>query len=321
MPRPGATVYDAFCRYQVLCFRDQRLSKDQQIAFTEQFGTLERHIARNRGTDNPLVHTVSNLGPDGKPSGKVGSQEWHTDKSFRPEPSLATILHAVTMPPDGGDTCFANMYAAYDALSDAEKAELDGVRVIHSWELSQQKHGRTATPEEIADAPPMSHPLVRVHPDTGRKCLFMGVHASHFEGRPMAEGRARLAALEAHATAGAVRLSAQVARGRSADVGQSVPAAPRRCEFRCGTVPARAASDLSEGDGAGVAVIRRPFSSLRLDNAYRPPRPSESRPKSAPHRLTSASLAVRRYSHPAAADTACPGSRPHLVPAPAPRPA
>jgi taurine dioxygenase len=193
-------VYDAFCRYQVLCFRDQRLSKDEQIAFTELFGTLERHIARNRGTDNPLVHMVSNLGPDGKPSGKVGSQEWHTDKSFRPEPSLATILHAVTMPPDGGDTCFADMYAAYAALSDAEKAELDGMRVIHSWELSQQKHGRTATAEEIADAPPMSHPLVRLHPDTGRKCLFMGVHASHFEGRPMAEGRARLAALEAHAT-------------------------------------------------------------------------------------------------------------------------
>jgi len=193
-------VYAAFVRYHVLCFRDQALSKDQQIAFTEQFGTLERHIARNRGSDNPLVHTVSNLGPDGMPSGKVGSQEWHTDKSFRPEPSLATILHAVTMPPDGGDTCFANMYAAYDALSDADKAELDNVRVVHSYELSQQKHGKTATPEEIADAPPMTHPLVRVHPDTGRKCLFMGVHASHFADRPMEEGRARLAGLEAHAT-------------------------------------------------------------------------------------------------------------------------
>ncbi|HEY1931762.1 MAG TPA: TauD/TfdA family dioxygenase [Acetobacteraceae bacterium] len=194
------TVYGAFVRYHVLCFRDQSLTKDRQIAFTEQFGTLERHIARNRGNDNPLVHTVSNLGADGKPSGKVGSQHWHTDKSFRPEPSLATILHAITMPPDGGDTCFANMYAAYDALSDGEKAELDGVRAIHSWELSQAKHGLTATPEEIADAPPMSHPLVRIHPDTGRKCLFMGVHASHFDGRPMADGRARLAALEAHAT-------------------------------------------------------------------------------------------------------------------------
>ena len=193
-------VYDAFCRHQVLCFRDQRLSKDQQIAFTEQFGTLERHIARNRGNDNPLVHTVSNLGPNGKPSGKVGSQEWHTDKSFRSEPSLATILHAITMPPDGGDTCFADMHAAFEVLSDAELARnwMACARFIVG--SCQQKHGGTATQEEIADAPPMSHPLGRMHPDTGRKCLFMGVHASHFEGRPMADGRERLAALEAHAT-------------------------------------------------------------------------------------------------------------------------
>ena len=120
-PLDGPTrkaVYDAFVRYHVLCFRDQELTKDQQIAFTEQFGTLERHIARNRGSDNPLVHTVSNLDAAGKPSGKVGSQEWHTDKSFRPEPSLATILHAVVMPPSWWRHCFANMYAAYEALSE-----------------------------------------------------------------------------------------------------------------------------------------------------------------------------------------------------------
>ena len=193
-------VYDAFVQYHVLCFRDQALSKEQQIAFSEQFGTLERHIARNRGAENPWVHTVSNLGPDGRPSGKVGSQEWHSDKSFRPEPSLATILHAVTLPPEGGNTCFADMTSAYDALSEAEKSELDGVRVIHSWELSQQKLGLTATAEEVRDAPPMAHPLVRVHPDSGRKSLFMGQHASHFAHLPMAQGRARLAALQAHAT-------------------------------------------------------------------------------------------------------------------------
>lgn len=68
------SVYRDFVRYQVLCFRGPALSKDQHIAFTEQFGTLERHIARNCGSDNPLVHTFSNLGPDGKPSGNVGSQ-------------------------------------------------------------------------------------------------------------------------------------------------------------------------------------------------------------------------------------------------------
>lgn len=193
-------VREAFLAHQVLAFRDQRLDKAQQIAFSRQFGDLERHIARNRGSDNPWVHTVSNLGPDGRPSGRLGSTAWHSDKSFRPEPSLATILHAIELPPAGGETGFADMYRAYEALGEAEKAELEGVRVVHSWELSRLKSGERATAEEIRDAPPMSHPLVRVHPETGRKCLFMGEHASHFEGRPMAEGRARLAALQAHAT-------------------------------------------------------------------------------------------------------------------------
>ena len=199
-PATCQAVYGSFVRYQVLAFRDQSLTKPEQIAFTEQFGTLERHVASNRGGDIPLLHVVSNLNAEGKPSGKVKSTTWHSDKSFRPEPSLATILHAVVMPPDGGDTCFANMYAAYDALDGAEKAAFDGLRVIHSWELSQQKSGLRATEEEIRDAPPMSHPLVRVHPDSGRKCLFMGLHASHIDGWPMADGRALLAKLEAHAT-------------------------------------------------------------------------------------------------------------------------
>jgi taurine dioxygenase len=194
-------VYDAFVTHHVLAFRNQDLSKDEQVAFTEQFGTLERHVARNRGPgDHPLVHIVHNLGPDGEPSGKVASQKWHTDKSFRELPSLATILHARTMPPNGGDTCFANMILAYEALSESEKAELSGVGVIHSWELSCQKAGRQASPEEVADAPPMTHPLVRTQPESGKKSLFMGEHASHLDDRSFDAGRARLANLEAHAT-------------------------------------------------------------------------------------------------------------------------
>jgi len=192
-------VYAAFIRYHVLCFRDQHLNEEQQIAFTQQFGTLERHIASNRGALNPLVHIVSNLGADGKPSGKVASTAWHSDKSFRPQPSLATILHALVMPPDGGETCFANMIAAYEALPEAEKAELDAVRVVHSWEISQARAGNKAPPEEIADAPPMSHPLVRTIPETGRKALFMGERAVFFEGQPEEVGRARLEKLTAHA--------------------------------------------------------------------------------------------------------------------------
>ena len=201
-PLPETTkraVYDAFVQYHVLCFRDQHLDPDQQIAFTEQFGTLERHMAVNRGTVNPLVHIVTNLGADGKPSGRVASTRWHSDKSFRPQPSLATILHALVMPPDGGETCFANMITAYEALPEAERAELDGVRVVHSWELSRERAGLKATPEEIADAPPMSHPLVRTIPETGCKALFMGEHAAYFEGQPEETGRARLEQLVAHA--------------------------------------------------------------------------------------------------------------------------
>ena len=199
-PSVRQAVYDAFVRYHILCFRDQTLTPDEQIAFTEQFGTLERHTLRNRGTGNPLVHTVTNLDASGKPSGKVASTRWHTDKSFRELPSMATILHAIAMPPEGGDTLFADMEAAYDALPVDRKAALDGVRVVHSWELSLAKNGITISREEAADAPPMAHPLVRVHPDTGRRSLFMGEHASHFDGRPMEEGRAALAELEAHAT-------------------------------------------------------------------------------------------------------------------------
>jgi alpha-ketoglutarate-dependent taurine dioxygenase len=104
------------------------------------------------------------------------------------------------MPPQGGDTRFADMILAYEALDDADKAALDGVGVIHSWEQSCLKAGRQATPEEIADAPPVTHPLARTQPETGRKSLFMGEHASHLDDRPFAAGRARLAELETHAT-------------------------------------------------------------------------------------------------------------------------
>jgi taurine dioxygenase len=194
-------VYDAFVTYQLLVFRHQHLTKAEQIAFSEQFGTLEQHTLRNQGSDAfPLVHVVSNLNAEGKPSGTLGSTAWHTDKSFHPAPSSATILHAVTLPPHGGDTCFADMYAAYEALPEAEQTTLATMRVVHSWEFSRANLGRTMSEEEKRHAPTTSHPLVRTHPDSGRKGLFMGIHASYLEGIPVLEGRARIEQLEAHAT-------------------------------------------------------------------------------------------------------------------------
>lgn len=201
-PATRDAVYAAFVRHHVLCFRDQDLSKREQVAFSEQFGELEGHTLRNRGlNDEPFVHVVSNLDDEGRPIGKVRSDQWHTDKSFRPRPSLATILHARTLPPGGGgDTVFANMHAAYADLDAADRAELERLRVVHSWELSRENVGRVMSEEEKRDAPTNVWPLVRVHPDTGAKCLFVGCHASHLDGLPMADGRARIEALEDHAT-------------------------------------------------------------------------------------------------------------------------
>lgn len=200
-PETHEAIHAAFLTHQILVFRDQKLTKDQQVAFTEQFGTLERHALTNiTPGSHPLVHMVTNLGPDGQPTGVVKSDKWHSDKSFREAPSMATVLHAVTLPPDGGDTCFANMYRAYEALPDTEKAALDGVKVIHSWPDSRENVGRKMSQAEIDDAPPQAHPLARPHPETGRKALFLGMHAAFLDNMDRAAGLAKIEALETHAT-------------------------------------------------------------------------------------------------------------------------
>lgn len=192
----------AFQAHRILVFRGQELTKRQQVAFSLQFGELERHTVRNRGQDDePFVHVVSNLGVDGQPTGKVASTMWHTDKSFRPLPSMATILHARVLPPGGGDTLFADMHAAYDALPTSEQSALDGVKIVHSWEHSRENAGREMSAAEKRDAPTNAWPLARTHPDTGRIALFMGMHACWLDGMPRDAGRAKIEALEAHATA------------------------------------------------------------------------------------------------------------------------
>lgn len=194
-------IYDAFLKYQLLVFRNQDLSKDEQVAFTEQFGALEKHTLTNKGaSDSPFVHIVTNLDDEGKPTGKVKSTLWHSDKSFREAPSMATLLHAKILPPNGGDTCFANMYAAYEGLSGDIRENLTELNVVHSWELSRENINRKLSQKEIDDAPPMLHPLVRTHPDTKRKCLFLGMHASHIDGHDMKKSRLRIESLEKHCT-------------------------------------------------------------------------------------------------------------------------
>lgn len=198
-------IIEAFLEHHVLAFRDQDLTKDQQEAFTLNFGELEGHVGRlSDGTRYPNVHTVTNLDDEGKPTRTPhthGNYFWHTDKSYHDIPSLTTLLHAVQIPPSGGDTQFANMHLAYEALPEARKKQLEGLVAVHSWEASRRNTGnKPATEEQKRERPPVSHPVVRTHPVTGRKSLYLGMHTSHIEGMPEAEGKALLDELLEEAT-------------------------------------------------------------------------------------------------------------------------
>ena len=198
------SILEALGRYKVLVLRNQDLAPADQAAFTKCFGELEPHVNREfRGGAVPEVHPVNNLDENGKPARgrNIGNYSWHTDKSYMLRPSLATMLFAVTLPPAGGDTEFADMQTAYVALPDNRKEELLKLRVVHSWERSRQKNGsRLATAQEIIDAPPVSHPLIRTHPMTGEKGFYIGNHTSHVEGWSVDEGEAFLQELQDFAT-------------------------------------------------------------------------------------------------------------------------
>lgn len=199
-------ILAAMDEFHVLSFRDQDLTKEEQYAFTLTFGEIEEHVGRHgSGEKYPLVHTVTNLDEaTGKPTETPhthGNYFWHTDKSYHAVPSLLTMLHAIQTPPEGGDTLFANMALAYDALSENEKQALQGRRCIHSWEASRKNTGnKPATEQQKRERPPVNHPLVRTHAN-GRKSLYLGMHISHIEGMDYDEGRTLLADLLERATA------------------------------------------------------------------------------------------------------------------------
>jgi alpha-ketoglutarate-dependent taurine dioxygenase len=201
-----AAIVRALLEHLVLVFRDQHLTADQQHALTLHFGPIEEHVARRAdGARSPVVHLVQNLDENDHPTSSprdIGNYSWHSDKSYHAMPSFLTMLHALELPPVGGDTQFANTAMGYAALPEATKREIADLKVVHSWEASRRKlgGGRLATAEEILERPPVTHPLVRTHPDTGVKTLYLGLHTSHVVGMAEAEGRALLDRLLSHAT-------------------------------------------------------------------------------------------------------------------------
>lgn len=191
-------IYAALLDHQFLVFPGQALSREAQYAFTARFGAVEAHGGGRPGKRQDVAHVTANLDADGNPSerfAKGANYRWHTDKPYYRTPPALTTLHAVELPPQGGDTAFANTRLAYEALDAATKERIAGLRVIFQWE-GGRRPGYYAN-----ELPPVDHPLVRTHPDTGAKALYLGNHAIGIVGMADAEGAALLDALLGHATA------------------------------------------------------------------------------------------------------------------------
>ena len=204
---PG--LYAAFLKHQLLLFRDQDLPPAAQVAFARRFGEVQVHVMdQYRAGGYPELYTLSNLDKDGRPTGKHpdrGSMAWHTDGSWRRVTGQATMLYAERIPSSGGGTGFADMYSAYDALGAAERAQLASLRAVHNLNFSRdRRHGEEPLTEAQRQAvPPVDHPIVRTHPETGRKCIFLGDHAESILGMDYAEGRAFIDALNERIVAAA----------------------------------------------------------------------------------------------------------------------
>jgi alpha-ketoglutarate-dependent 2,4-dichlorophenoxyacetate dioxygenase len=194
-PRLRRQILDAFLEHHVVIFPDQELTREAQFAFTANFGEVEPPEARRaEGKRHRVAHVISNLDGAGNPvdksSSAVSNYRWHTDKSYYAAPPLMTTLYGVEMPPQGGDTEFANTAMGYAALPEATKRRIAGLRVVFRWGAA----------DEPGSLPAVDHPLVQTHPETGVEALYLGNHASHILGLSGAEGANLLEALLAHTT-------------------------------------------------------------------------------------------------------------------------
>jgi taurine dioxygenase len=198
-------IRDAFLLHHLVVVRDQKLSRDRMGEFAALFGEIEGNVFRNPdGSTLEAIHEISNLDAGGRPAENPylkSNYHWHTDKAYLPVPALLTMLHAIELPQSGGDTQFADMTRAYAALSDDDRRRISDLRVVHSIEHMRASTGdRPPTDAERGAAPPVTHPLVRTHPQTGEKSLFLGMYCSHVVGMATGESRALLDRLLAHAT-------------------------------------------------------------------------------------------------------------------------
>ncbi len=206
-PEDFRRIHRAHLDHHVVVFRDQRITPAQQIAFSRRFGPLQIHVLHQfQLADHPEILIVSNVLKDGKPIGLGDAGHfWHSDLSYKETPSLGSLLHAIELPEEGGDTLFANMHTAWDTLPAALQRRVEGLTAEHTYlaryaELQARSPWRpNLTPEQIAQVKPVVHPVVRTHPETGRKALFVSEHfTTKIVGLPEDESRALLDELFAH---------------------------------------------------------------------------------------------------------------------------
>jgi len=200
-------IYRAFLDHGILLFRNQEISREQHIAFSRRFGELDPHDAfpSDRHPDYPELMVVTNdPAPDGTPSiSRYTGRRWHTDMSQTLKPALGSLLRCWRVPEVGGDTLFANMTLAYDALSEGMKKLIDGLHAIHyagSRKLDSTSADQAHAAEQKRISPPVAHPVARVHPETGRKAIYLGEKVRRFDGMTEEESRPLIDYLNRHAT-------------------------------------------------------------------------------------------------------------------------
>jgi len=203
-----AEIRQAWLDHLVIRLRDQRLSDPQLLAFSRLFGELDSPGPNPYGKpflpEHPEMNVISNIKSDGVPIGGLGDGEaiWHADMTYVETPPMAAILYALEVPPSGGDTYWANLYLAYETLPPKLQGAIEGRVAVHDATYNSagmlRKGYRDIT--DPREAPGARHPLVRVHPQTGRKCLFLGRRRnSYIVGLPLDESEALLDELWAHA--------------------------------------------------------------------------------------------------------------------------
>jgi taurine dioxygenase len=196
-----ARLHRAHLEHHVLVFRHQHITPGQQVAFSRRFGPLQIHVLRQfQLPSDPEVLIVSNIRENGQPIGLGDAGHfWHSDLSYKEKPSLGSMLHAQELPLEGGDTLFANQHMAWESLPEHLKRAVAGLKAEHSYlnryaDLQKRNPWRpNLTQAQIDEVKPVVHPVVRTHPETGRKALFVSEHfTTRIVGLPDGESRALL---------------------------------------------------------------------------------------------------------------------------------